>query len=122
MNVVVAVAAIVAALIGGGGLGGYFGARRTARSTEFSALTSKPHEQLAAETAAFRTFMDEARVQHAEMVARLASCEQKHASSEAERIRQQAEIEVLRARIVHLEDLVADAGNKLGSVRADGGE
>ena len=75
MNPVIVIAALVTALIGSGGFGAYLGARRTALAAELNAATSKPHEQMNAETEMFKAFMAEARIEHAELLARLAACE-----------------------------------------------
>lgn len=94
---------VLAALLGGGGIGGYLGVRRTANATETVAATSRPHEQLTAETEAFRVFMAEARALHEQLSARLVECEHKHAEAESERARLEQLVDELQARIAHLE-------------------
>lgn len=103
MNVATLIVAVVAALLGGGGLAGYLGVRRQATATVTVAATSKPHEQLSVETVAFREFMEQARVERTELLERLAACEEKHAEADTERRRLEALVAELHARIAHLE-------------------
>ncbi len=74
---------------------------------------------MTAETEAFRAFMMEARTQYTELQLRLASCEEKHAKSEAERHRLEAEVAAMRERIAHLERATEAAGKSLGARGAD---
>lgn len=84
--------AVLAALVGSGGLGGVIVAKTQARA----AATSKPHELITVEQSGFVAFMAEARAEIARLRQRVAECEARHEEQHAEIVR-------LRAQVVELE-------------------
>lgn len=119
--------AVIAAALGGGGIGGIAVARIGARSAVKVAETSKPHELVEASAHAISAFMasaqdeierlhkaqamnarrlDECETKHDATTARLERCEEAHRVESETNEALRGELAITRARVAELEETV----------------